>query len=495
MMTRCNLRRWKWFRSLRKFLRKIFWVHRSPHQESQQILPEVKQDIKSVDRGGVAVASISGVAGSVYIGISPNSKSENCELLDDETRDIKSRQTIFIVPINSGIDSKVWSNELRRVQKTLRNSNEKLESLTPQDEDSTDTIKEFSNELTKIKPSILHVIGSTKGIDNLVINSDNENYLNNDKLIVEFFSFHNSIRCLILSGCYLEPQAREIAKEIDFIIGYNSSLDKRIVNEFIDEFYFKWTQKYSIQESYKSAINYLKSTKYKDESNFPQLLIKQDELRRIEIEKELNSLDEEIKREINQASNLKRKAELFRESGKTEEALEVLKQASNLEPNQHEFIFLQGENLKQSGQTQAAIEAYNQALVTGLGSQDYKVWWEKAKLLVDTEQYLESASSYRKALSILSKFSDDYDKSDSSTMLISIETINSSFVKEELRERLRYGISDHYVIYREYGKVLHYLSQVPEALFCHRTSLCLQPKYRVSKYEQRKIYKKLYTRS
>ena len=68
MMTRRNLRRWKWLRSLSKFLRKIFGIRRSRHQESQQPLPEVKQDIESVDHGGVVVASISGVAGNVYVG-------------------------------------------------------------------------------------------------------------------------------------------------------------------------------------------------------------------------------------------------------------------------------------------------------------------------------------------------------------------------------------------------------------------------------------------
>ena len=375
---------------------------------------------------------------------------------------LDSKKTILIVPVSPDSTQVAYSNDLKRIKTSLRRGDDQQTFLTLSDGQIIETPNEFSDELTKIKPFLLHVVGSSGGLNNLILNSIDGSREPSDlnKIISDFFGMYSkNINCIILSGCYLEDQAQAVVQEIDFVIGYTSKLDPEIVKNFLDEFYFKLARKYSILESYKFAIIRLKRDGYHDDFCFPKLLSKQENLKRRQVEAEIAEIDDKIYNSGGKnVFSLKKKSELLEKIGKNQEANEVLEQASILEPKQHSLRVLQGDNLTQIGQNEKAIIAYNQALSTGLGSKDYNVWWKKAKLLALTEQYAESSFAYHQALALFPES------------------------------------PNNYVIYKEYGEILHYLLLIPETLLSYKTSLRLEPKYRVSKYAQRKVYKKLYAK-
>ena len=51
---------------------------------------------------------------------------------------------------------------------------------------------------------------------------------------------------------------------------------------------------------------------------------------------------------------------------------------------------------------------------------------------------------------------------------------------------------DSYMILREYGFILRELSQYQRSIIKYNNPLSIEPRYRVSSYEKRQVYKKMY---
>lgn len=316
----------------------------------------------------------------------------------------------------------------------------------------------LSQELSTIKPHIINISGRENGIKALFLENyaDELGLSNSEKLIAQVLNRH-AVRteCVILSGCYAEMQAREIAQHIKFVIGITQDLGDKQILTFLNEFYFFLGSGETIKYSYDAGYNLLQR-QHIDEALLPILLSRDSEAKRRKLEERLSFCNEKIEENRNSVELWTEKAGLLRELERFEEADEAYERASSLDPANSEIRTEQGDTLEQIGEHEKAVAAYDKALQL---KEDYKIWWKRGQALVEAGQYGEAIESYKKAVD------------------------------------LNPPLPDFYVICREYGSLLESLGQHQNSIRLYKLSLCSEPKYRAAAYQKRQAYKKLYSRA
>jgi tetratricopeptide (TPR) repeat protein len=281
-------------------------------------------------------------------------------------------------------------------------------------------------------------------------------FKNPEKLIAELFRLHSkSIKCIILNGCYSEVQAREIVQHIDFVIGINQDLEHTNVISFLNEFYYHLGSGRTIRDSYDAGYNLLQRQGLEDINLLPTLLEKYHEIKRRELEK----CDKKIEKNPTNVELWKKRASLLELLGCAEEANEAYEKASSLAPDDYKIRAEQGDALERSGKHEKAANVYDKALE--LEPEDYKVWWKKGKALVKVKKYDEARESYDIAVALAVK--------------------------------LAQPSPDRYIICREYAYLLEKLGEHQKSIAMYKKSLGFEPKYRVSSYVKRQVYKKMYS--
>jgi len=346
--------------------------------------------------------------------------------------------------------------EIKKVKEALRRAkfNTQFELHDGQDITTTD----FSQEIQTIEPYIIDIAGCENGIKSLVLeeNPDKTPSENSEKIIARSFKLHEkSIECVILNSCYLEKQAREIVQYIPFVIGISQGLSATQILAFLNEFYFYLGSGRTVRDAYEAGCLDLQKKRV-DDAWIPILLNKDDEIKHRLLEIRLNSHAEELEKRQDDVELWMEKANLLTELGRAEEVNEAYEKASSLDSNNYEIRIEQGDALEQLGEPEKAIAAYREALV--LEDQDYKVWWKKGQALVEVEKHDEAVESYRTAL------------------------------------KLKPHSPDSYIICREYACLLAKLGQHQESIALYKKSLGFEPNYRVSSYEKKQLYKKMYSR-
>jgi tetratricopeptide (TPR) repeat protein len=351
-----------------------------------------------------------------WVGDNPN--------LTDNKNDI-SKKTILILPASpESIMSSRWREELTKIRGAVDRGNKHIGQFEVQDRPYVSS-SDLSQELTRLKPYILHISGCADGVKALVLGNTNQHVddSNQKELIAELFELHaREVNCLILSGCSSEEQIREIVHNIEFVIGITANLEEIHAAKFLNEFYYQLASNREIIHSYKSGCSLLKREGHSDKATLPLLFTRSDEIKRRDLEKELTSCIKEIEHDQDNIKNWKKKASLLRDLGRTDEA----------------------------------NDAYGKAIE--IDNTDYKVWWEKAKTHVEAGEDMEAAECYKKALSLLPPSPDDY------------------------------------IICREYGFTLGKLERPYESILLYKTSLCLQPNYRIASHDRKQAYKKIYSK-
>ena len=318
---------------------------------------------------------------------------------------------------------------------------------------------DISQEISTIQPSIICISGNEDGIEKLILESvsTKNKPLNPEKLIADFFHLYSgSIDCIVLNGCYSEEQAREIARHVKCVIGISRDLKHKKIIEFLNEFYYQLNldNTITIQTSYRISRNRLERIDPEDIQLLPTLLEKENEEKRRELEEKLSSCNEKIEKDENNVELWRKKADLLKKIGRSEEADEAYERASLLAPTNYEIRIEQGNALELFGRHEEAVDAYDKALE--LEKENYTVWWKKGQALVVVEKYDEAVESYEKAVS------------------------------------LEPPSPDNYVICREYGSILKKLEQYQKSIILYKKSLGFEPRYRASSYEKRQVYKKMY---
>ena len=320
---------------------------------------------------------------------------------------------------------------------------------------------DLSQQLSTIQPSIICISGNENGIESLMLgdkfNESKTGNLERLKLIADFYNLYSkTIDCIILNGCYSEEQAREIAQHIEFVIGVNRNLKHTKVIEFLNEFFYHLNLEDSIQIAYRISRNCLERLDSEAPDLLPVLLKKYDVIKQKNLEEELNDLNKKIENDENSVELWKKKASLLKELGRAEEANEAYEKAASLDPNNYKIRTAQGDALEKFGKHEKAVKVYSLALE--LEKEDYKVWWKKGQALVEVEKYDEAIESYSAAL------------------------------------ELEPPSPDSYIICREYACLLAELEQHQESIALYKKSLSFEPNYRVSSFEKKQLYKKMYSR-
>lgn len=367
------------------------------------------------------------------------------------------RKTILILPASSeSILSSRWKKELTKIRDAVNRGNKGSKRFDVEERHYASS-SDLSEELTSLKPYIIHISGCTDGIESLVLRNTREhiNAKEKNELIAEFFGLHErETTCLLLSGCSSEEQVREIAQNIDFVIAITKNIEEIHAINFINEFYYQLTSGREIRDSYNLGRNLLER-EGSGKSTLPQFFTKKDEIRRRDLERKLNSCIKEIEKNQENITSWEKKASLLTDLGRIDEANEAYEKASLLDPQNYNIRVQQGDTLELFGDHEKANFAYDKAL--DLEEKDYKIWWKKAKTLIEIGKDQEAGECYKKSLSLLPPSPYDY------------------------------------VICSEYGAILEKLGLLYEGVLLYGTSLCLQPKYRAANYYKKQVYKKIYS--
>ncbi len=371
-----------------------------------------------------------------------------------ETQTVKTILMLSANPNNTEIHrSRTGVREIREALNRAKAYHNQLFDI--QDRFDTSAI-DISQELSAMKPYIVDFSGYENGIEGVTLEMDSREDTTREpeKLIANLFKYHNNnIRCILLNGCYLESQAKEIVKHIDFVIGISQNLDSINIITFRKEFYYQIGSKRTIKDSYDLSCNLLQRKGIAD-YHLPTFLNRHDEAIREDLEGKLISCNLAMKIDENNVKLWTKKADLLGNLGRLNEANDACKRASTIQPEDYKIKNKQNNKLEQSGNYDKAVDAYEKALV--IEDTDYNIWWKKGKALFKLKKYSEAVQSYNRALA------------------------------------LNPPSPDNYVMHREHGLILRRLKKYEESIISYKKSLSIEPKYRTSNYEKRQVYKKMY---
>lgn len=269
------------------------------------------------------------------------------------------------------------TSEIKKIQKSLEKVEMEIFRNRKEPNFESPIIKEdiqasfLLQTLSSIEPDIIHISGHEDGIQKLAIkeNVRHKETSNVAKLIGGLFeSSPKNTECIILSGCYSEDQAKEIAKYIKYVIGIDKEVNEEIILEFLDSFYYQVGRTRSIKESYKAASNQIARTYGSDKLLFI-FLEKETEL----LESRLNDFETKIKKSPEKPGLWEQKADILQKLERDEEA----------------------------------ILAYEKVLELN-NNNDYKALWKKGVSLAKNKQYLESIRSHEYALELNPPLPDKY---------------------------------------------------------------------------------------
>jgi Effector-associated domain 4/Tetratricopeptide repeat len=358
-----------------------------------------------------------------------------------------------------------WKEELQKIRGAIdrASNNGGFELEDRQYINSSDV----SEEMRKLRPYIVHISGCADGLENLLC-SDSSLAIRDGELkefIAELFRLYaKEIFCIVLSGCHSEEQSRKIVQDIEFVIGISAHLEEVEAVKFINEFYYQLASGQQVVASYRHGRNCLQRQGYSDEARLPRLFIRSDEIIRRDLEKQLELCVEETEREPANITLWKKKASLLKDLGRTNETDEAYEKVASLDPKNYENRVLQGDMLESLGDHGKANTAYDKALK--LEEEDYKIWWKKAIAQANAGEYEEAAQSYKKALALIARI----------PRLVASPETNS----------------DKYILCREYGSTLVKLKKTHNGIQAYRTTLWLEPNYRLASYEKKRVYRKIY---
>ena len=120
--------------------------------------------------------------------------------------------------------------------------------------------RDVQRAMLQEEPNIVHFSGHGEGEDGLVLEgSDGRSQLVSDLALSNLFSlFSESVKVVILNGCYSAVQAKAIAEHIPYVIGMSLSISDRAALEFAISFYDALGAGESIEFAYQLGCNTLR---------------------------------------------------------------------------------------------------------------------------------------------------------------------------------------------------------------------------------------------
>lgn len=134
---------------------------------------------------------------------------------------------------------------------------------------------DLQQALLDCEPTIVHFSGHGGGDAGIVLagtDQNTESFVNAEALADLFRVLRDNIRVVVLNACYSEVQAKEIVKQIDFVIAMSDSIGDKAARVFASAFYRGLAFGRSIRSAFDLGINDLKLAKLADEDSTPVLL-------------------------------------------------------------------------------------------------------------------------------------------------------------------------------------------------------------------------------
>lgn len=230
---------------------------------------------------------------------------------------------------------------------------------------------EISKMLSTVEPSIIDISGPKNGLLTLLFQPPVE-LSDADSLIGDFFKVTSkNTDCILLNGCFMEEQAREIVQHIEFLVGIGNDISPEANLSFLNEFYYQVAVGVLVPQAYDAACNRIRRIGTK-KSNLPVLFSKKQEKKRRALKEEISEVEAKI--------------------------VEAPKSAS--------LRAKKGDLLEGVGEHEKAASAYDKSLY--IDKKDYKVWWKLGKALVRAEKYAEAQQPYQNALALHPEKQDEY---------------------------------------------------------------------------------------
>jgi hypothetical protein len=135
---------------------------------------------------------------------------------------------------------------------------------------SAAAIKDLTGIFLRLKPDIVHFSGYGCTSSEIVLTGGNGG---NQTLRSIFELLSGNIRCVLLSACYSEEQARIIGTYIDYVIGTNKGVGDKAAIQFANGFYEALGYGMSIETAFKLGCVQIDLSDSMD-SDVPNLLYK-----------------------------------------------------------------------------------------------------------------------------------------------------------------------------------------------------------------------------
>ena len=232
--------------------------------------------------------------------------------------------------------------------------------------------EEFSNfpdELNKIRPYIIHTSEYINEIKDKILGNI-EYIVYPETQIGSVFEpskkYIQRLECVILYGSYSDEEIRDISQHINFVIRASENLGEKYYLSFLDEFYYRIAASLDVRDSYNLGCKHAHNMENPiDENHKPKLFTKVDEIKRRELENELDKCIKDAEQNPKSAKSWKQRGDLLVKLGRQDEANNAYDRASELDGT------------------------------------DYKVWWRKAQVLTQQKKYPQATESYERALKLL----------------------------------------------------------------------------------------------
>lgn len=150
------------------------------------------------------------------------------------------------------------SEEMRKIKEGLRSSSHRDSFKI--DCCSATRIKDIRNEMLRYKPNIVHFCGHGQGEEGIAFEDESGNALYVDSVALAGFfeNFKDTLECVVLNACYSEVQAKEISKQIRYVIGMKGRISDTLAIKFSVAFYETLFDIGSYPRAYKLACDELK---------------------------------------------------------------------------------------------------------------------------------------------------------------------------------------------------------------------------------------------
>lgn len=123
-------------------------------------------------------------------------------------------------------------------------------------------MKDIAKELFEHKPDIFHFCGHGTTSGELVLQDDNlrSQVVSNSAIETLFSMIGEHVKCVILSACFSDTQAKRIARYVPYVIGNSEPVSDDTALEFSKQFYQALSNGKTVSQSFAIARNILTET-------------------------------------------------------------------------------------------------------------------------------------------------------------------------------------------------------------------------------------------